>query len=411
VALEAMKQAKHVKHIVIIPEHEDDPIPEGTISLYSLKNHNKPLHITCRSIHKDLSSHPCVLPYSSGTTGMPKGVCLSHNNIVANLQQIYEFESPCFPSDHKLISPLPFFHIYGFLASILYPAWRGQQVITMSGRFDLEIFCQLVEKHQPQRAHLVPPILNGLAKSPVVDKYDLTSINMILSAAAPMGKETEDAVKDRISCGVKQAWGMSELSPLGTISLDLNTRSGSVGQLVPNTIGKVVDPETNKSLPENQSGELMIKGPQVMMGYLNAPEKTAECLDSNGWLKTGDLMYYDEDGFFFITDRLKELIKVRGYQVAPAELEALLLTHPRVNDAAVVPVKDEESGELPIAYVVMKLERTSQQTCEEDIKEWVKERVSPYKRLTRVIFTDEIPKSASGKILRRLLVAGAENEE
>lgn len=407
VALEAMKQAQYVKHVVVIPEHDGDPIPDGTISLSSLKKHNKSIHKTCRSIHNDLSSHPFLLPYSSGTTGMPKGVCLSHTNITSNLQQMFEAESTCFPSDHKLISPLPMFHIYGFAVSALYPAWCGQQLITMSGRFDLEIFCQLIEKYQPQRAHIVPPILIGLAKSPVVEKYDLTSLKMCLSAAAPLGKETEDTVIDRISCPVKQAWGMSELSPIGTFTSDLNIRSGSVGQLASNTIGKVVDSETNKSLPPYQSGELMIKGPQVMMGYLNAPEKTAECLTPSGWLKTGDVAHYDKDGFFFITDRLKELIKVRGYQVAPAELEALLLTHENVDDAAVISVKSEESGELPIAYVVMKSDITSQHTREEDIKEWVKERVAPYKRLEGVIFIDEIPKSASGKILRRLIGSGS----
>jgi len=403
VALEATRQAQYVKHVIIIPEYDDDPVPDGTMSLSSLKKHHKSMHKTRRSIHNDVSSHPFLLPYSSGTTGMPKGVCLSHNNITSNLQQIFEAESTFFPSDHKLISPLPMFHIYGFVVSALYPAWCGQQLITMSGRFDLEIFCQLIEKYQPQRAHIVPPILIALAKSPIVDKYDLSSLDMCLSAAAPLGKETEDVVKDRLSCRVKQAWGMSELSPVGTFTSDLNMRSGSVGQLVSNTVGKVVDSKKNKSLPPHQSGELIIKGPQVMMGYLDAPGKTTECLSPTGWLKTGDIAHYDEDGFFFITDRLKELIKVRGYQVAPAELEALLLTHPRVDDAAVTSVKSEESGELPIAYVVMKSDTISQHTCEEDIKEWVKERVAPYKRLTGVIFIDEIPKSASGKILRRLI--------
>lgn len=302
------------------------------------------------------------------------------------------------------------FHIYGYVASGLYTAWCGQQLLTMSGRFDLELFCQLVETYQPERAHLVPPILIGLAKSPIVDKYKLDSLRMCLCAAAPLGRETENAVKERLNLQVKQAWGMSELSPLGAINSDLNIKSGSVGQLASNTIGKVIDPETNEALPQNQSGELMVKGPQVMLGYLDDPVKTSECLSPDGWLKTGDIAYYDNDGFFFITDRLKELIKVRGYPVAPAELEALLLTHPCVNDAAVVPVKSEESGELPVAHVVVKLDVNTPCLCEDEIKEWVNERVAAYKRLQEVIFTDEIPKSASGKILRRLLVKETETE-
>ena len=274
----------------------------------------------------------------------------------------------------------------------------------MSGRFDLELFCQLVEKHQPQRAHLVPPILIGLAKHPIIDNYDLSSLSVIVSAAAPLAKETEDAVVNRIGCEIKQGWGMSELSPIGTYSSDYNVKSGSIGQLVPNTNGKIVDPETKKALGPGEPGELMIKGPQVMIGYLNDVEKTQKCLDNDGWLSTGDISHYDEDGFFYITDRIKELIKVRGYQVAPAELEALLLTHPSIDDAAVIPVEDEISGELPRAYIVARKDESSQKLKEKEVYEWVKERVANYKKLAGgVEFIDEVPKSASGKILRRVL--------
>lgn len=228
---------------------------------------------------------------------------------------------------------------------------------------------------------------------------------MILSAAAPLSKETSESIKTRIDCDVKQAWGMSELSPLGTVESDFNLRQGSIGQLISSTLGKVVDPkDTKKSLGPNQTGELTIKGPQVMMGYLNDPEKTSECLDQDGWLRTGDVAMYDEDGFFYLTDRIKELIKVRGFQVAPAELEALLLTHPNISDAAVIPIPDEVSGELPRAYVTLKEDDISRHVSEDEVKEWVKERVAPYKRLEGgVEFISQVPKSASGKILRRLL--------
>jgi len=404
VALEAMKDAKTVKHVVTIPEDDGLPVPEGTISLSSLKEHSNPLHDTNPSVFEDPANHPFLLPYSSGTTGLPKGVCLSHTNLVANLQQLEIIDSISFPPNHKLISPLPFFHIYGYLVSALYTAWQGQEIITMSGRFDLELFCQLVEKYQPQRAHLVPPILIGLAKHPVVDNYDLSSMLTIVSAAAPLAKETENAVIERVGCEIKQGWGMSELSPIGLFSSDYNIKSGSVGQLVPNTYGKVVDPETKKALGPGEPGELMIKGPQVMLGYLNEQEKTRECLDDDGWLRTGDISHYDEDGFFFITDRIKELIKVRGFQVAPAELEALLLTHPSIDDVAVIPVEDEMSGELPRAYVSVRKDELSQKLTEDEVKEWVKEKVAPHKRLAGgVEFIDQIPKSASGKILRRIL--------
>jgi 4-coumarate--CoA ligase len=402
VALQSASQSKFVKHVIVLTDH-GEAIPEGTIHLDSLRNHPQTLHCTVAQVHKQTDTHPFLLPYSSGTTGLPKGVCLSHRNLVANLLQYDEVEGIIFAPDQKVISPLPFFHIYGFLASLLYSAYKGITLVTTSGRFDLEEFCKLVEQHRPSRAHLVPPILIGLGKSPVVDQYDCSSIRVISSAAAPMGPETEDAVQKRLQCTVKQAWGMSELSPLGTVNSDFNTKSGSVGPPVSSTYAKIVD-KHGYSLGPHQTGELLIKGPQVMMGYLDDPEKTAECLTESGWLRTGDVAYYDEEGFFFITDRIKELIKVRGYQVAPAELEALLLTHEAVNDTAVIQVEDESAGELPRAYIVLENNEGSQATTATVIYEWVKERVAPYKRLDGGIeFVDAIPKSASGKTLRRIL--------
>ena len=197
---------------------------------------------------------------------------------------------------------------------------------------------------------------------------------------------------------------MSELSPLGTMNSDSNQRIGSIGPLVSSTEGKIIDPDTGKSLGPYQRGELCIKGPQVMLGYLNDTERTKECISDEGWLRTGDQAYYDEDDYFYITDRIKELIKVRGFQVAPAELEELLLTNEHVQDVAVVQVPDSDSGELPRAYVVLKPSADKKEVMEEYLKEWVKERVSPYKRINGgVVFVEKIPKSASGKILRRVL--------
>lgn len=402
VAMQAAKSS-HVKHIIVVTDDDGAATPEGTVALDYLRQHGEAFDATLHNIHRNTATHPVCLPYSSGTTGLPKGVCLTHSNVVANLLQMEEVEGPGFPSHHKLISPLPFFHIYAFTVSLLYTAWKGQTLITMSGRFDLEEFCKLVETHRPERSNLVPPILLGLAKHPVVDKYDLSSLRNITSAAAPLSVDIENAVKKRlVGCQVKQAWGMSELSPIGTINADNNIRSGSVGPLAPSTLGKILDHDGN-SLPANQPGELVLKGPQVMMGYLDDPDKTRECLSESGWLRTGDVAQYDSDGFFFITDRIKELIKVRGYPVAPAELEALLLTHDAVNDVAVIQVPDEASGELPRAYVVLSPTAVGTVT-ESDIYEWTKERVAAYKRLDGgVVFTDSIPKSASGKILRRIL--------
>lgn len=398
--MEAAAQSPCVEHIVVIPDVEKDvDTPQGGEVLESLASYES--LVDDHHVIKDVHTHPWLLPYSSGTTGMPKGVTLSHANLVNNLLQMNIVEESVFPSDHKLISPLPFFHIYGMLASLLYSAWRGQELITTSDRFDLERFCQIVQEHKPERAHLVPPIILGLAKHPLVNNYDMKSISMIISAAAPLGSDTEEAVKQRLGVDVKQAWGMSELSPIGTLTHDENKRTGSIGHLVSSTQGKIIDPESGKSLPPNEAGELCIKGPQVMLGYLNDEEKTNECLSDDGWLRTGDMALYDEDGFFFITDRIKELIKVRGFQVAPAELEELILGHEHVSDVAVVSIPDDVSGELPRAYVVLK---PTADLTENELKDWVKERVSPHKRIHGgVRFIDQIPKSASGKILRRIL--------
>ena len=402
VGMASVKDCPLIKHIIVMTDNNHHDIPEGTVSLESLKaNHSRGGVVrTVDTVHQRVKTHPFLIPYSSGTTGLPKGVCLTHHNLVANLLQTAGSEEISFPMSHKLISPLPMFHIYGYTVAVLYCAWKGHELITMSGRFDLEQFCQLLEEHRPERAHLVPPIVLALAKSPIVDQYDCSSLRQIVSAAAPLGIEVEIAAKKRLGAEIKQAWGMSELSPIGTINSDFNSKAGSVGPLCASTYGKVVDPE-GKSLPPHEDGELLIKGPQVMLGYLDDPEKTQESLSHSGWLRTGDIAHYDEDGYFFITDRLKELIKVRDYQVAPAELEALLLTHDDIDDAAVIQVPDDESGELPRAYVVLKAGASA---TAENIKAWVKERVAPFKRLEGgVVFTDVIPKSASGKILRRLL--------
>lgn len=405
VALEAVSKCDGVvEDVVVLPDVQSDPdIAHGTVNFESLSKyvHASPLTESVKAVH---SSHPWLLPYSSGTTGLPKGVCLSHVNMISNLLQFDIIEGSAMPQDHKLYSPLPFFHIYGLMVSLLYTGWKGNELITTSDRFDLEKFCSLVQEHKPERAHLVPPIILGLGKHPVVDKYDFSSVKMIISAAAPLGLETETITKKRLGTNIKQAWGMSELSPLGTINSDFNAKSGSIGPLCPSTYGKIIDAETGTSLGPNEPGELLIKGPQVMMGYLNDTEKTEECLSDGGWLRTGDLAYYDEDGFFYIVDRIKELIKVRGFPVAPAELEELILNNEHVQDVAVVQIPDEASGELPRAYVVLKPSADPKEVTEEYLKEWVKERVSPYKRIEGgVVFTDAIPKSASGKILRRIL--------
>jgi 4-coumarate--CoA ligase len=401
--LAAAKNCPNLRHVLLRTDTDLASSPEQGVTTVDQMRSEYPESVLKASLELPaLDTHPVYLPFSSGTTGLPKGVSLSHHNIVANLLQIDMVEEDVLTANQKFICPLPFFHIYAFSVALLYPAWKGNTVITSSGRFDLEHFCKMVQEHRPERAILVPPIILGLAKHPSVEKYDLSSLKTVVSAAAPLCVAIAKSASERLGGAlIKEAWGMSELSPLGTLNRNSKSKAGSVGPLAPSTVGKVIDTKTGKSLPPNTPGELLLKGPQVMMGYIDEPEKTKECLSESGWLRTGDIAHYDEEGYFFITDRIKELIKTRGFQVAPAELELLLLTNEAIQDVAVIPFPDDASGELPRAYVVLK---PGVSVTEDQIKDWIKPLVAPFKRLEGgVVFTDSIPKSATGKILRRVL--------
>jgi acyl-CoA synthetase (AMP-forming)/AMP-acid ligase II len=301
---------------------------------------------------------------------------------------------------------LPLFHIYGLVVILNMGLYLGATIVMMP-RFDLEQFLQTVSKYQVTLAHLVPPIVLALSKSPIVDEYDLSTLRAVFSGAAPLDENLTRACMQRLNLRIRQGYGMTETSPV-THSSPANpdqVKHGSVGVAAPNTECKIIDLETGEALTHNKEGELCVRGPQVMKGYLNRPEATAATIDRDNWLHTGDIAYVDEDGHFFIVDRAKELIKYKGFQVPPAELEAVLLTHEAVADAAVIPCPDEEAGEVPKAFVVLRGTATA-----EELMDFVTQRVAPYKRIKFVEFTDKIPKSASGKILRRMLVQ-AEREK
>jgi len=404
VVLEAVKTVP-VRHIVVLDGDDDELIPAEVTQRFSSMRAagtvgpNEPAIVT-PALGDDL----VLLPYSSGTTGLPKGTMLTHNNLIANLLQAHEPEGKFFTADMVLISPLPLFHIYGFLASLHLPLIYGNTCVTMK-RFDMERFCQLVQDRKCTRAQLVPPIVLGLAKSPIVDKYDLKSLQHVLSGAAPLGAGLVREMVARLpQVHAKQAWGMSELSPIGTMCADDDQHpEGSVGAPVASTMVKIVSLDNGEVLPVNGEGELWIRGPQVMLGYLNNPSATALTIDADGFLHTGDVAKVDANGFVFLTERVKELIKTKGFQVPPAELEALLITHPSIADAIVIPRPDEEAGELPRAYVVKRA--GAPDVTADVVAAWVAERVAPHKRLKGgVIFVDSLPKTASGKLLRREVV-------
>jgi acyl-CoA synthetase (AMP-forming)/AMP-acid ligase II len=339
-----------------------------------------------------------VLPYSSGTTGMPKGVMLTHYNLVANLIQISQHD--LVRHEDTVVAVLPFFHIYGLVVILNFGLYHGATIVTLP-RFELEPFLETLQKYRVTFANVVPPIVLALAKHPAVGKYDVSSLRMVFSGAAPLGGDLAGACAARLGCTVLQGYGLTETSPVthACPTDPAKAKPASIGLPLANTEAKVVDLSTGAALGPGQQGEICIRGPQVMKGYLNRPEATATMIDAERWLHTGDVGYADEDGHFYVVDRVKELIKYKGLQVAPAELEAVLLTHPAVGDAAVIPSPDDEAGEVPKAFVVLKGSASP-----EELMSFVAERVAPHKKVRRLEVVDQIPKSLSGKILRRVLV-------
>jgi 4-coumarate--CoA ligase len=338
-----------------------------------------------------------ALPYSSGTTGLCKGVMLTHRNLVANVAQMLA-AYPTEPDD-VAIAVLPFFHIYGMQVMMNLHLRAGVPVVTLP-RFDLEQFLRAHQDYRITRSFVAPPIVLALAKHPMVDKFDLSHIRLLNSAAAPLKAELAAEASRRLGCEVVQGYGMTELSPASHMTVPGGFKPGSVGVTVPSTQTKIADPVTGADLGPGQEGEVWVRGPQVMKGYLNNPEATAATVDADGWLHTGDLGYLDSGGYLYVVDRLKELIKYKGFQVPPAELEAVLLRHPDVADAAVIGVPDDEAGEIPAGYVVL---RPGAAASPAELMRFVADKVAHYKQIRRLELIDAIPKSAAGKILRRVL--------
>jgi acyl-CoA synthetase (AMP-forming)/AMP-acid ligase II len=357
----------------------------------------------------DPATHLAALPYSSGTTGNPKGVMLTHLNLAANVAQIRPVQG--MRSDDRILAVLPFFHIYG-MTVLLNAALHARAQLVIMPSFDLEQFLAHVAERKCTFAFIAPPVAVALAKHPLVERYDLSSLRGIMSGAAPLDEDLGRAVTERLSVPLVQGYGMSELSPVshctpfdrGRELVGTTAPLSSCGWTVPNAFSKIVDADTGAEIDPpasglSDTGELWFKGPNVMAGYLNNDEATRQTIDDDGYLHTGDLARVDSSGCVYIVDRLKELIKYKGYQVPPAELEAVLLTHPAIADAAVIGVRDADSGEeVPKAFVVRQAGADLDGAA---VMAFVAEHVAPYKKVRKVAFIDAIPKSAAGKILRK----------
>ena len=345
----------------------------------------------------DPATHTVVLPYSSGTTGLPKGVMLTHRNLVANIEQCRH--TLRYGDDEVALAALPFFHIYGMQVLMNGLLANGVTAVSMP-RFDMVEALTAVQELKITRFFAVPPIILGLANAPIVDEFDTSSVRQIFSGAAPLGAELAAKAGGRLGCEVVQGFGMTELSPVSHCTAEGDYRPGTSGVTVSNTESRIVDPDTGEDRGVGERGELWVKGPQVMVGYLNNPDATAATIDEDGWLHTGDIAIIDEFGHMTIVDRMKELIKFKGFQVAPAELEALLVTHPKIADVAVIGVPDDEAGEVPKAFVTV-LPGVS--VTIEELQELIAEHLVSYKQIKRLEVVDAIPKSAAGKILRKEL--------
>jgi acyl-CoA synthetase (AMP-forming)/AMP-acid ligase II len=353
------------------------------------------------AVRIDPDNDVALLPYSSGTSGASKAVMLTHRNLVANMCQNDGFMTGL-TADSRVLAVPPFFHIYGAQIVLNLSLRAGARVVTLP-RFDFTAFLEAIAEHRTDRVCVSPPVLVMLAKSPLVDSYDLSAVRYLFSGAAPLDEDLAGKVASRLGCRIRQGYGMTELSPTSHATPDHrdDLPVGSVGLPVPHMSWRVVDPATGLDVLPGQVGELWCRGPNVMKGYLRDPEATAATIDAAGYLHTGDLVTYDDDGVFTVVDRLKELIKYKGHQVPPAELEAVLVRHPDIADVAVAGRSDEVAGQIPVAFVVRR--PGSEELTAESVMEFAAVHAGAHKKVRAVRFVDRIPKSGSGKILRRLL--------
>lgn len=401
--LEAERKSKIP--VIITPGLEVKSIPQATINLLDMTHKD----IDTSVLSGDGRLNPgsvAVLPYSSGTTGLPKGVKLSHRQLITNCLQVISepkiSSTKRATSDFQEVIPalLPFYHIYGLLSLAIGSLHQGSKVVTVP-KFEPAHFISTVAEYKATMLYLVPPLIQLMGSSPDIKSSHFESVNTINNGAAPVGpNDVERLLKKAPNVRFSQGYGLTECSPVASVLEKGSSKYTSSGKPLPNTEMKVMNLETKMNLGPGESGEICIRGPQVMLGYHNNPQATAETIDNSGWLHTGDMGYYDEDNDFYIVDRYKELIKVKGLQVAPAELEDILRSHPGIADAAVIGIPHDRSGEVPKAFIVLKEPKLT----EDDVKKFVAGKVSEHKHLTGgVQFVSAIPKNPSGKILRRNL--------
>lgn len=391
----AAKDTPGLKRLIVILDSADDPTSFwGMID--AAEGEPTPVEI-------DPINDLAALPFSSGTTGMNKGVMLAHENLYANVRQLADRdEANAVVHDDVVLVHLPLFHIYGMTVLMQQALYVGATQVMM-GRFDMAEFLSLIQYHGVTALYTAPPVGVALSQTPLVKDRSLPSLRFIMFGAAPMSAELQLRIADRLGCIVIQGYGLTETSPVTHMDFtDSRMKPGSIGPPLADVEQKVVDTETGtQELGPNELGELLMRGPNVMRGYYDRPDATAEAIDADGWFHSGDLVKIDEDGYVYVLDRKKELIKYSGFQVPPAELEGILLEHPAVADAAVIGKENLEHGEIPKAFVVLK---PGGAASARELMDFVAGQVATFKQVREVEFMDAIPKNPSGKLLRRVLV-------
>ncbi|KAJ7537497.1 hypothetical protein O6H91_11G008200 [Diphasiastrum complanatum] len=373
---------------------------ENVVALYSELLSTDPRNAPQPQIRQ---TDTAALLYSSGTTGVSKGVIISHRNFMAAALQVAVDVQLLGIKDQIYLCMLPMFHVFA-LVGIFYTTLQSGETLMIMAKFEFELMLEAIQKYRVTCLPTVPPVCIALAKQKAVEKYDLSSLQEIISGAAPLGKEIMEECSLKLPTSLlSQGYGLTETTGIASLYRRPQHKEhfGTVGLLCSSMEAKIVDIESGKPLSPTKQGELWLRGPNIMQGYLNNKEATESTLDKEGWLHTGDVGYFNDVGLLFIVDRLKELIKYKGLQVAPAELEALLLSNPFILDAAVVPFPDDTAGQVPHAFVVLSPDK---QLFESDVVKFVADKVAPFKRLRKVTFVTSIPKSPSGKILRRQLI-------
>lgn len=389
---------------IIVVKTSGTATPEGALCFNEL---SEDVHVDKSCLKEVRRSHNdiCFMPYSSGTTGLPKGVELSNKNLVANCQQmnaaqIRNHEDTTASHQDTVMGVLPFFHIYGASVIVFHKMSVGVKIVTM-GKFQPDHYLKSLVKFKAEILYTAPPIVMLMRAHPAGTAETYKYLKVIMNGAAPIGATDIEGFLEKVKRKIdfRQAYGLTETSPVVILPPIMIDNYQTVGHPASNTEVKIVD-ENLKALGPNEPGELLIKGPQVMRGYRDNPKANSEAFTSDGWFKSGDVAVFDDKGLITIKDRLKELIKVKGYQVPPAELEAVLREHPAVIDAAVIGVPHAVTGEAPKAFVVLKPGQTAEAKA---ISDFVKAKVAPFKRVDDITFLDSIPKTAAGKILRKAL--------